>query len=157
MTMTISQRFWAKVERKSPDECWEWTASRSHDGYGFFGVNGRNLKANRVAWKLEHGEIPAGLCVLHSCDNPPCVNPGHLHLGTVASNNAEAVQRDRHSTGVRNGKAKLTVEDVKEIRRRRAAGALLREIAVEFGIHVSNVSFIARGVHWPSVPMEAQQ
>lgn len=94
---TIRERFWAKVRRG--DGCWEWTAARSAAGYGWFkGAAGPEL-AHRVAWRLERGEIQAGLFVLHRCDNPRCVRPDHLFLGTNADNMADMVQKGRQSRG----------------------------------------------------------
>jgi hypothetical protein len=92
---TIQSRFWSKVARRDIDECWEWQA-HCVDGYGVLKVDGRDMKAHRISWLLASGsdQIPAGHVVMHSCDNPPCVNPAHLSVGTVADNNS-----DRHTKG----------------------------------------------------------
>lgn len=92
----MEERFWPKVAKRGPDECWEWTASRTPQGYGKIGRRKGESPAiaSRVSWEMHNGPIPDGLHVLHRCDNPPCVNPAHLFLGTNADN-----QRDMRAKG----------------------------------------------------------
>lgn len=90
-------RFWAKVARAGPDECWLWTAGKSDSGYGVFGVGKATDKASRISWRLERGPIPEGMHVLHRCDNPPCVNPAHLFLGTNDDNVRDMLEKGRNS------------------------------------------------------------
>lgn len=91
----IAERFWPRVDKavgQGPDgTCWEWTASRNGDGYGF----SNHTMAHRVSWEIHNGSIPNGLCVLHRCDNPPCVNPAHLFLGTKKDNAADMSAKGR--------------------------------------------------------------
>jgi hypothetical protein len=103
----LAERFWEKVDKRGPDECWEWTASRNPDGYGHLRVGSlrdgtrRMRKAPRVAYELTHGPIPPssasthGTCVLHSCDNPGCCNPRHLFLGSQYDNIADMQAKGR--------------------------------------------------------------
>jgi len=119
-------RFLSKVQKT--EGCWEWQARREPFGHGSFYFQGRMVKAHRVAWMLFRGEIPEGMCVLHHCDNPPCVNPEHLYIGTKADNHADMVKRGRkrrgkgvyNSTNMTRGEkhpsAKLTEELVRKLR-----------------------------------------
>ena len=91
-------RFWDKVDKSG--RCWEWLAAKNSSGYGRLNNNGRNHLAHRVAWILTNGPIPEGdhygtICVLHHCDNPPCVNPAHLFLGTIQDNVNDMIEKGR--------------------------------------------------------------
>lgn len=90
----LHDRFWEKVW-KSDDGCWEWTAYTDCFGYGCFGIGreARSVGAHRISWELTYGTIPSGLWVLHRCDNPPCVRPDHLYLGTAADNSRDRYER----------------------------------------------------------------
>jgi len=97
MIGSIYERFWDKVAVAADDEgCWEWTASTNKLGYGWFGAHRKTHLAHRVSWELNVGPIPEGSHVLHRCDNPPCIRPGHLFLGTDADNMADMVAKRRH-------------------------------------------------------------
>lgn len=95
MKGTVVERFWAKVDRRGPDECWPWTGATQQTGYGRFRVDGRLQGAHRVAYVLTHGHLRPGAHVLHRCDTPGCCNPSHLFLGTHADNMADKEAKGR--------------------------------------------------------------
>lgn len=146
---TPEQRFWEKVDKSGGDDaCWAWLAG-SIRGYGYFFLGGKSVKAYRFSWALANGAVPHGLCVCHHCDNPTCVNPGHLFLGTFADNNADKLAKRRHSHGENHPCAKLTDADVSDIR---AALGLPRcnqtRIAERFGVSSGMISHIATNRNW---------
>lgn len=138
------ERFWSKVEKS--DGCWEWQGFKNAHGYGRFYFRGAASRAHRVAWILTHGAIPAGQHVLHSCDNPGCVRPEHLHLGTHAENMGEMFARNRRRrTPEINNAWKLTPAQANEIRSRYAAGGTsYRKLALEYGITPAYVGQVVR-------------
>ena len=150
--MTDSERFWAKVDVRGPDECWEWTGTRTAFGYGGFRLAAPRRMVNAHRWVMgcERGD---GKVVRHHCDNPPCVNPAHLAVGTYAENSADAVRRGRHrsgrSPGAANGNAVLTEYAVKWIRSLYDAGHVYQyELAEMFGVSQQMVSRITRREAW---------
>lgn len=94
---TRAERFWQKVDRRGNEQCWIWISVRNSDGYGQFRTGGAFMdKAHRESWRMANGPIPEGLSVLHRCDNPSCVNPNHLFLGTQQDNIADMLRKGRH-------------------------------------------------------------
>lgn len=152
---SLQERFWAKVDKRGPDECWLWTA-RITSGYGSIGGgghSGRSLSAHRVSWELHNGPIPAGVHVLHRCDNRLCVNPAHLFLGTPADNMADRDAKGRQAAGEKNGVAKLTDNDVRTIRATYAKGGVTQEaLARSFNVHQGLISGIIARRRWRHVP-----
>lgn len=164
----LAERFWEKVDKSG--ECWIWTAGKLPWGYGAFTDARRPIGetvAHRIAWTFTHGPIPKGLQVLHwVCDNPPCVRPSHMKLGTNAQNRQDSVNKGRHARGKNSGwglhperqtkgeashHAKLTEAKVREIRQRSAAGETGRSLAVAFGVDPMQISRIVRRLRWKHV------
>lgn len=151
----VAARFWSKVRRGDPDECWPWTGPANHKaGYGDFCVPGRgNIRAHVFAAELGTGRPrPAGQDTRHSCDNPPCCNPAHLSYGSRLRNVRDAVQRNRVAHGERSGHAKLTEADVVAIRERCAAGEMLLTIAADYRVSASAIAAITDGRYWRRSP-----
>jgi hypothetical protein len=151
---TDAARFWSKVDQNGgPDACWPYLGFRDRDGYGDFWLRGQNQKAHRVAYLIANGEWPEpNGC--HSCDNPGCCNPAHIFAGTVAQNMADRDAKGRHWVrhGEQHASARLTEADVREIRRRHAAGeASYTGLAFTFGVHIQTIASIVQRKTWKHV------
>lgn len=140
--MNIETRFAKYYTKGSPEECWIWTGCKNQHGYGQIRVESKGIKAHRFALEIYLGRpITEGMCVLHSCDNPSCVNPNHLREGTQQDNMDDKMLRGRHD-----GYKKLTVEQVADIRSR--VGQTQTSLAKEFGVTQANISDILNGKIW---------
>jgi hypothetical protein len=143
-------RFWFNVSKGTDTECWIWTAGKNKNGYGKTTLHGKDIGAHRLSWIIAFGEIPDNLHVLHKCDNPSCVNPGHLFLGTNADNSRDRAQKGRNpfQNGEANPYCKLSCSDVLEIRRLSKLGVPQGEIARRYNIKQTNVSCIILRKTW---------
>lgn len=143
--MTEAARFWSMVDKGEDDDCWIWKGHRSPFGYGEFRAGGRKLTAHRYAWALSNGPIPDNLKACHRCDNPSCVNPSHLFLGTQTENMADCTRKGRHA-------AKLTPDEVREIRALYETGGLTqKEIGSRYGVTQAAIHWIVVGRNWAHV------
>lgn len=148
----VNARFDSYVELIPFSTCHWWTGTIKETGYGRFHVKDRFIAAHRFSYEKEHGPIPSGLCVCHSCDNPSCVNPDHLWLGTQKNNmqDCSAKSRAGKSLGVNHGLSKLNDEAVKVIRF--FAGSVSnRRIAVAYGVSSSTVDSVVKAETWGHV------
>ncbi len=164
------QRFWAKVEKTA--DCWLWRGGLNENGYGVFRLNNRTVLSHRVAYELSNGTIPDGLLVCHHCDNPPCMRPDHLFIGTNADNVRDRVEKgrsakggaakgekhwskthpERIARGEKHGRAVLAEEEVRAIRSRYQTGVITQyRLAEEFGVRKGTISRVLRRESWAHV------
>lgn len=145
----VADRFWKRVIKS--DGCWLWRGGHYLNGYGYLHLNAPAWKpvgAHRVSWEVNFGPIPDGLWVLHRCDNPGCVRPDHLFLGTRSDNVADMVAKGRKGFGIH---AKLSREQVLSIRERVTNGEVQRTLAREFGVNPSTISNLMTRNTWSSL------
>jgi len=104
--LPIKTRFWSHVTKGNNNDCWEWFGAHDHFGYGHLKILGKLVSSHRLSWVLHKGKIPLNMCVLHRCDNPKCINPDHLFLGTKKDNNLDKETKGRanHAFGNRHGR-----------------------------------------------------
>jgi hypothetical protein len=152
----VIQRFWSKVKIGGQDECWEWQAARDDKGYAVLFVGGKLWKASRVSVTISGRDV-SGHIVMHSCDNPQCVNPRHLSLGTQKQNMEDMASRGRASRqgysnpGMKNGQAKLMDSQVAYIKLLLAHGYGTREIGRWYETSHATIDSIRKGETWRHV------
>ncbi len=169
------KRFWSKVDARGKLECWPWLAGTDKGNYGLFWLNGRNMRASKVAYAISNGDVRRGLCICHTCDNPICVNPNHLKCWTNLRNRRDSCAKGRQASGrrhgtylhperilrgdnhpmhlhpesvprgERNGCAKLTADQVLEIRRMPGPPSRIARI---FGISRRHAANLRAGRFW---------
>lgn len=157
-TFKLLIRFWSKVDIKSNDECWLWTASRRRDGYGQFGINGRMVGAHIVAFMMTNGKLSNNSVVRHSCDIPTCCNPLHLLSGTAIDNindkmsrnrwlgGAKVIQKSKFTrTGQNHHWSKLSIEDIIEIRK---SNNSLNDLARKYNVTKGCIHNIIKRKTW---------
>jgi len=150
----IEERFWAKVNKSGPNDCWNWIGGKDEDGYGRIGVGpipGKVLKTHRFSYTIHKGEIPDGMLICHKCDNPSCVNPKHLFAGTNLDNRRDAKKKGRqYYPGFL---SKLTVDQVKEMRQIRSeTGLAYQKIGDRFGVSQTTAMHAIKGVTFKNLP-----
>ena len=164
---SLEERFWANVDKDDALGCWEWIGGKNDAGYGRISLNGRRWRAHRLSYLLFRGAIPKGALVCHSCDNPACIRPDHLFLGSHKLNSRDMVERgrvamgkrngshthpERRPTGEANGAHKLSVNQVREIRECYVKGRITqRALAAQYSVAQSTIGDVLRFVTWPSV------
>lgn len=152
MTESDKSRFFAKVD--VADACWNWTAFRDRDGYGYFRVGDRMRPAHRVIYEHVHGSIPEGIKVCHHCDNPGCVNPKHLFVGTQTDNMQDAAKKERMPRGELHCHTTLTEKQVHEILASDDTQAIL---AKRYEVSEGTIANIKVGRNWKHAFARRQQ
>lgn len=150
-SVSPKKRIWLCAELDSETGCWVWQKGKDKNGYGQFSFKNRNYRAHRVAYRLYIGPIPKGMQVLHTCDNTSCVNPKHLFLGTNDDNMADMVQKDRQAKGENSARAKLTEDQVREIKKRLYGAESISAIARDYPVSRRAVSLIKEGTNWKHI------
>lgn len=147
----LEERFWARVRRADKASCWLWTGTTSSAGYGEIKHEGVRYLAHRLAWTLTNGDLPRGAVVMHACDRRECCNPSHLAAGSPALNSADMVKKGRSARGEKVHGAKLTTEQVREVRARRAAGESLHSLSRTLGVSRTTLKKLTNRQTWKHV------
>ena len=157
---SLEDRYWMRVDVASKAECWDWYGNKAPNGYGYLGkrIEGKvkNFLAHRLAYEYRFGDIPEGLCVCHHCDNPGCVNPYHLFVGTRSDNMQDCVSKGRHYHHVMFGEdvpnSKLKTDQVLEIRKKyKPFEYTHRMLADEYGVSASLIKQIVNRYLWKHI------
>ena len=145
---TVEERFFNRF-KKDPSGCWLWISHCDKDGYGILPATGAAVRAHRLSYEIHNGQIPDGMVVCHTCDNPSCVNPEHLFSGTTKDNCQDMLSKGRDKmVGSRNNKAKLTEDQVADIRK---SDKSKYELADIYSVSVSTIKRIKNNTLWRHV------
>jgi hypothetical protein len=167
MRKDFALKFWSKVDKNAPNGCWEWIGCRTGAGYGQIRISGevgqsKAVSVHVLSWEMANGLVPDGMDVLHHCDNPVCVRPEHLFLGTQHDNVQDMMQKGRYVLGVRLGNQgekhplhKLTEKQVLDIKKALADNSCsTAELARKYGVAYMTVYSIKRGYNWKYLDVE---
>lgn len=139
---TAEERLWHYTNKLGPDDCWEWFGNKDKDGYGAMRSGKSMIRPHRLSYELANGPIPKGMSILHSCNNPACVNPAHLRVGDHLENMADRKKSGHYNTGDKHVMAKISDDEVKKIRE---MDGTYKQIAEAFGVSESQIGNIKRG------------
>jgi hypothetical protein len=173
-TPKANNRFWDRVDIRNDSDCWEWVGTKGSAGYGYLYLNGIKLTVTRVMWMVKVGKIPSGHIICHKCDNPSCVNPNHLFVGTFKDNSADMTLKGRNGShakpenlfrgkhqntepwprGEKHFRTKITKDDVLLVRKLNAEGFSGVEISKKTGVKYHTVSDILLNRSWTHVKEE---
>lgn len=152
------KHFWSFVDRSGgPDSCWEWIGGRTKKGYGSFGFRGKTFSAHRISYEISNNiSIPADMCICHHCDNPPCVNPKHLFLGTKSDNSLDMYKKGRRVfvglKGQDHPRSKLTDEDIRIIRSSyRPNEVSYYDLAKQFHVSPATIFYVVKRETWTHI------
>jgi len=145
-------QFWMRAQKtEDANECWIWCSTKDRNGYGIFSFGGEVYRAHRIAYELSNGAFPARMLVCHYCDNPACVNPNHLFIGTQKENMSDCASKGRKPSfcGEKNSRHKVTALQVEQIRREYSRGGVTqKELGCKYGISRGGLARIIRGATW---------